>query len=539
MSPRPIKILCAFVALLATIPAGFASDPRPNIVTIMVDDMGYSDLGCYGSEIKTPTLDKLAAGGIRFTQMYNTSKCWTTRISLLSGLYHQRSGRGFERTALAGEVLRPAGYHTWWSGKHHADFNPHGRGFDHFSGFLGGAINFWNPGQDAREGEPPPGWRAVYTWAFDDKLVKPFVPDKKFYATDSFTDWALTWLDDAKRNESDGIEKPFFLYLAYNAPHWPLHAHPEDIAKYKGSYDGGYEAIRKARYQRQVAMGLHDPLCAPLSEPEAKLDEWSQMSDESRQMESKRMAVHAAMVDRVDQNVGRLIEKLEALGELENTLILFLVDNGASAESPNRKGAPPEPWGSVGTFESIGSKWANAANTPLRFWKVTSHEGGINTPMIAHWPKGISEKMRGKFYRKPCHLIDLLPTWMELAGERASYPGESKQQAVPPIDGISITPAFAGKPLARNKPLFFQYGSGKAIRDGDWKLVRRGSAPWELHNLKTGRTEASDLASSEPQRVEAMEAAWKSWYQSCTGQAFKEKPKKAKKPKKTKTKTKQ
>ena len=193
---------------------------QPNIVVILVDDMGYSDLGCYGSEIRTPNLDRLARSGIRYTQMYNTSKCWTTRISLLTGIYHHRSGRGFERTAMASEVLGPAAYRMWWSGKHHASFNPYDRGFDHFSGFLGGAINFWNPGDKARPGEPKPGWRATYTWAFDDKLVKPFVPDKSFYATDAFTDWALKWLNESKASSDD---RPFFLYLAYNAPHWPLH----------------------------------------------------------------------------------------------------------------------------------------------------------------------------------------------------------------------------------------------------------------------------------------------------------------------------
>lgn len=513
-------LLMAMVALLSIQTAW--ADERPNILVMMVDDMGYSDLGCYGSEIDTPNLDRLAENGIRYTQMYNTSKCWTTRISLLTGVYHQRSGRDFSRTAMAGEILRPAGYHTWWSGKHHADFNPHDRGFDHFSGFLGGAINFWNPGDQPREGEPMPGWKAVYTWAFDDELVKPYIPDKEFYATDRFTDWALDWLDEAKSDDGD-VDRPFFLYVAYNAPHWPLHAHPGDIAKYEGVYDCGYDAIREARYKRQVAMGLYDPKTAELSEPEAKLEDWATMSDEARHMESMRMAIHAAMVDRVDQNVGRLVEKLEQLGELDNTLILFLVDNGASAESPNRKGAPPEPWGSVGTFESIGQRWANVANTPLRFWKVTSHEGGVNTPMIAHWPNGIDVKMRGRFYRQPCHLIDLLPTWMELAGPAAEYPGESEQENIVPIDGISITPSFSGESLERDAPLFFAYGSGKAIHDGDWKLVRRGNAPWELHNLKDDRTETVNLAEKYPERAAAMEKGWNDWHRDATSHGFTEK----------------
>ena len=497
-----------------------ASDPRPNILLIMVDDMGYSDLGCYGSEIQTPNLDRLATDGIRYTRMYNTSKCWTTRISLLTGQYHHRSDRGFERTSTVGEVLRPAGYHTWWSGKHHADFNPHDRGFDHFSGFLGGAINFWNPGDRARDGEPEPGWRATYSWAFDQKIVKPFVPDKSFYATDAFTDWGLNWLDESKSDGGD-VEKPFFLYMAYNAPHWPLHAHPEDIAKYKGVYDGGYDAIRKARYARQVKMGLFNPKTAPLSDPEAPgVGEWETMSDADRHKESMRMSIHAAMVDRVDQNIGRLVAKLKQMGEFENTLIFFLVDNGASAERPNAKGAAPEPWGSVGTFEAIGKSWANVADTPMRFWKMTSYEGGINTPMIAHWPKGIAKTMQGEFYREPCHLIDMLPTSMELAGNTAKYPGESSQMNIAPIDGISIVPSFMGDSLDRERPLFFQFGKGKAVHDDDWKLVRSGSEPWELYNLVDGRTETRNVVSSHPDRAQQMQEAWDQWYLQCTGRKY-------------------
>lgn len=526
-----VAAVALFVAVIGIVTSALAEDSRPNIMVVMVDDMGYSDLGCYGSEIQTPNVDQLAADGIRYTSMYNTSKCWTTRISLLTGLYHHRSGRDFEHTAMAGEVLQPAGYHTWWAGKHHANFNPYERGFDHFSGFLGGAINFWNPGDKAREGEPEPGWRATYTWAFDDKLVKPYVPDKSFYATDTFTDWALQWLSESKSKDGD-VDKPFFLYMAYNAPHWPLHAHPEDIKKYRGVYNGGYEAVRNARYKRQVEMGLFDPETAPLSKPEAKnLDSWPEMSAEERHKESMRMAIHAAMIDRVDQNIGRLTDKLRQLGELDNTLILFLVDNGASAERPNPKGAEPEPWGSVGTFEAIGQNWANVADTPLRFWKATSHEGGINTPMIAHWPDGIAKKMQGQLYHEPCHLIDMLPTWMELADASSSNPGESQQDVVTPVDGISITPSFAGKELVRDKPLFFQFGSGKAVRDGDWKIVRRGSDAWELHDLSSSRTETADIAAQHPERVSKMEQAWKQWYQQCTGTSYKEPVKKSRKTK--------
>ncbi|MFP6904427.1 MAG: arylsulfatase [Verrucomicrobiota bacterium] len=505
MSKAFYRYASALWLLLAT----GAPGERPNILVIMTDDMGYSDLGCYGGEIATPNLDALAAGGIRYTQMYNTSKCWTTRISLLTGRYHQRSGRGFEHTALAGEVLRPAGYRTWWSGKHHADFNPHGRGFDHFSGFLGGAINFWNPGNTAREGEAAPGWGATYTWAFDQRTVKPFVPGKRFYATDTFTDWALEWLDEKR-----GADEPFFLYVAYNAPHWPLHAHAEDIAKYAGVYDAGYEAIRKARYARQLAMGLFDAASTPLSPPEHA--DWKALPDAQRKQEALRMQIHAAMVDRVDQNVGRLVAALKAQDAFENTLIFFLVDNGASHERPSRGKKDPEaPWGTVGSFEAIGQSWANAANSPLRKWKVQGLEGGINTPMIAHWPRGIRAG-KGSICREPSHLVDLLPTWMELAGKDAVYPA-----AFRPLDGISLVPTLHGKALKRGRPLFFQYGSWQVIRDGKWKLAQAKSGPWELYDLSTDRTETRNRAGEYPERVADLKEQWHAWYRACTGKDWK------------------
>ena len=466
------------------------------MVLIMADDMGYSDLGCYGGEIKTPNLDRLAKNGIRYTQAYNTSKCWTTRISLLTGLYHHRSDRDFSNTALIGEILKPAGYRTWWSGKHHASFSPHGRGFDHFSGFLGGAINFWNPGDKPRAGEDAPGWKAVYTWAFDKKLVKPYQPPKAFFATDAFTDWSLEWLAEKER-----ADDPFFLYLAYNAPHWPLHAHPEDIAKYEGAYDSGYEAVRKARYERQLASGLFDEEVTPLSEAEHKV--WSALSPRERKEEALRMQIHAAMVDRMDQNIGRLVAKLRETGKLENTLILFLVDNGSSHERPGRgeKNAQA-PWGSVGSFEAIGQSWANATNSPFRKWKVQGLEGGICTPMIAHWPDGI-KLPPNSICREPCHLIDFVPTFMELAGDGARYP-----KHLPRLDGVSLVSTFSGEKIEREDPLFFQYGSWQVLREDSWKLVQRKNDPWQLYDLSRDRTETRNLASEFPERVLQMKTRW-------------------------------
>lgn len=511
-------VLPVFLYLLALVlPAvGERSDSRPNIIVIMTDDMGYSDLGCFGSEIQTPNLDQLAKNGVRFTQMYNTSKCWTTRISLLTGLYHQRSDRDFSNTAMAGEVLRPAGYRTWWSGKHHAGFNPYDRGFDHFAGFLGGAINFWNPdGRVAREGEPVPGWGANYDWAFDEKIVKDYLPDKGFYATDDFTDWALEWLREEK-------DKPFFLYLAYNAPHWPLHAHQEDIAKYRGVYDGGYESIRRQRYQRQLKMGLFKKDSAPLSSPEHR--DWEALSAEEKAKESLRMQIHAAMVDRVDQNVGRVLAQLKRNGQLDNTLILFLVDNGASHENPGKRGPKDTtvPMGTVGSFEAIGQGWANAVNSPLRKWKVQGLEGGICTPMIAHWPKGITARANS-ICREPAHLIDLLPTFIELAGKSAKYPND-----IPAIDGTSLIPLLKGQKLNRPKPLFFQYGAWQVVRDRQWKLVQQNANPWELYDLSRDRTETRNLAAQQPGRVKAMTQQWQDWYRDCTGADWMPKPNKKK-----------
>jgi arylsulfatase len=309
---------------------------------------------------------------------------------------------------------------------------------------------------------------------------------------------------------------PFFLYIAYNAPHWPLHAWPEDIAKYKGVYDAGYEAIRKARYDRQIHMGLFDPKTAPLSEPEySSAGGWNDLSESERRLESRRMAIHAAMIDRVDQNVGRIVTKLQQTGNLDNTLVLFLADNGASPEGPTVQHDPDAQWGSVGSFESIGRSWATVANTPLRKWKTSSHEGGIDTPMIAHWPKGIVNP--GRICREPCHLIDVMPTLIELTG--ATYPQKISGHTIPSMQGVSLVPSLDDKPIGRDRPLFWQFGKGSAIREGPWKLVR-GGADWELYDMSANRTETRNLAVQQPQRVKQMGAAWNQWFQACTGKAY-------------------
>ena len=487
---------------------------QPNILIILADDMGYSDLGCYGSEIKTPNLDQLAKSGIKFSQMYNTAKCFPTRAALLTGVYFQRTDRDFSHTATLGEVLQPAGYITLWSGKNHGKFNPVTRGYDRYYGMLGGCENHFNPGSRAIAGQSAPTHKDNGNrWVLDDKEVDDFIPqDPNFYDTDAFTDRALQWLDEYQKTN-----RPFLLYMAYTAPHWPLMARPQDIAKYKGVYDGGFDVIRKARYERQIKLGLVDPKTAPLPPMEYEkkaAKDWDALSPEERKQEAMKMEVYAAMVDRMDQNIGRLLKRLEEQGKLDNTLVLFLSDNGACAETP-------ADWdnidaqatmGSVATFVSYGPSWAAVSNTPLRKWKTDSFEGGVGTPLVVHWPSGIQPQ--NGYYREPVHLIDIMPTVLEITG--AKYPGASKQNKIPPMDGVSLVPAFKGQTIARSKPLFFQFNKGSAIRDGQWKLVRN-SPTWELYDLAADRTETHNLATERSELVKQMDATWLAWWKDCTG----------------------
>lgn len=510
-------------ALPATEPAKLPA--KPNIVIILVDDMGFSDLGCYGSEIKTPNIDRLAANGMKFSQMYNTAKCYPSRACLQTGVYYQRTDNAeFPNTATLGEVLRPEGYHTWWTGKHHGRFNPVTRGYDHFYGFLGGGEDKFNPWGVTIPGQPAPNGKAkeaekkgkkgggkIKPWYDDLKPVTPWQTVK--YTTDGYTDKALQWLDESKKDD-----KPFLLYVAYTAPHYPLQAWPQDIAKYKGIYDAGYAAVRAARYQRQIELGLVDPKTAPLPPVEQKGKKSKDDESVDFKVEAKKMEIYAAMVDNVDQNVGRLVKKLEELGKLDNTLIMFLSDNGGCAEHP--KEGPVKPgveMGSVGTFLSYGREWATASNTPLRKWKTDSFEGGIGTPLVVQWPAGL--KPQTGWYREPAHLIDLMPTVAAVSG--AKYPGASKQANIHPMDGVSLLPAFQGQSLARPNPLFFQFNNGSAMNDGKWKIVRTGNtAPWELYDMAADRTETHDLAAKRPDLVQKLDAQWKAWWKDCTGKEW-------------------
>lgn len=490
---------------------------KPNILIILADDMGYSDIGCYGGEIKTPNIDRLAANGMKFSQMYNTAKCFPTRACLQTGVYYPRTDMDFSHTATLGEVLQPAGYLTFWSGKQHAKFNPVTRGYDRYYGMIGGCENHFNPGTAAAPGQPTPAFKvAGNRWALDERGVPEsdnYIPqDPKFYDTDAFTDRALLWLDEYQKEE-----KPFLLYIAYTAPHWPLQAWPEDIAKYKGVYDGGYEAVRKARYERQIQLGLIDPKRAPLSEMDfGEKKNWESLTPEERKQEAMRMEVYAAMVDRLDQNIGRLLKKLEEQGKLDNTLILFLSDNGGCATDPKVDNVDPKaPMGSVGSYPSYGQNWATVSDTPFRKWKTTSHEGGVSTPLVVHWPAGIKPKT--DWNRDSAHLIDIMPTMVEVAG--AQYPGASKQLKIPAMDGVSLCSAFKGEAITRNRPLFFQYGKSAAMLDDPWKLVRLGTT-WELYDRVNDRSETKDLAGKNPEVVKKMNAAWLEWWKECTGKEW-------------------
>lgn len=478
---------------------------RPNIVLILADDMGWSDLGCYGGEIDTPHLDSLAARGMRFTQMHNTAKCFPSRACLLTGLYAQQSGMHrrpstIQNAVTLGEVLQAAGYRTLMSGKHHGTENPFDRGFERYRGLRDGAANYFNPGLP-RLGEPEPAQKAPgqRVWCFDDEMRQPYTPEEPdFYSTDYFTHWALDYLD-----QQGDDERPFFLYLAYTAPHDPLQAWPEDIAKYRGKYLAGYDAVRDARYQRQRELGLIDD-SFPLPPPTHQ--EWQNLSDEQKADQDLRMAVYAAMIDRMDQNIGHLLAKLDEMGVAENTLILFASDNGCSAEVV-RKGT-----GEIGTmtrWASLGGDWANVSNTPFRFFKNYSFEGGICTPLIAYWPRVIAEG--GQISSQVGHFIDIMPTLADITG--AAYPTEYQGKPIFPMEGESLLPALHGEPFVREKPLFWQWGKGRAVLKDRWKLVVHGDGPWELYDIEQDRTETQNLADQHAGVVSQLDALWQGWYE--------------------------
>lgn len=496
----------------------------PNILIILVDDMGFSDIGSYGGEVNTPNIDKLAYEGLRFSRFYNTAKCFPSRACLLTGQYAQhcgmsKKGSTFTNAVTIAEVLHEAGYRTLMVGKHHGEENPVNFGFDRYFGLRDGTCNYFNPGIQ-REGEPVPAReknKRIRTWAIDSVIYEPYTPkEKDFYTTDYFTNYAIDYLDEYKNED-----KPFFMYLAFTAPHDPLMAWPEDINKYIGKYMAGYEAIRKKRYERLKQMGLID-VTFPLSEP--TYDDWDSLSETDKINRDSIMATYAAMIDRIDQNIGRLLLKVEELGELENTLILFMSDNGAQSRVDERDEKYSEaeyfqilsskvvsdsslPIGNMGRWTSLTTSWANVSNTPFRLYKEKSHEGGISTPLIISLPKYFKNNKRIINY--PSHLIDIMPTILEITG--TSYPDEFKNGKVNPYDGVSLLPLIKGIEPKRETPIFWEWRNGKAIRKGKWKLVSDDNGPWELYDMTIDQTETNDLVEKFPEIVEGLIADWENW----------------------------
>ncbi|HUS91708.1 MAG TPA: arylsulfatase [Phycisphaerae bacterium] len=483
---------------------------KPSIVLIMADDMGFSDIGCYGGEIHTPNLDRLAAGGLRFSQFYNTSRCCPTRASLLTGLYSHQAGvghmtanygvpgyQGFlsDRCVTIAEAIRRGGYRTLMAGKWHVgeapEMLPTRRGFDRFYGMpSGGGVYFW-PSKFLK--------RPVY---LNDKEHPP--PDG-WYSTDGFTDYAIRFVDEARR---DAV--PFFLYLAYISPHWPLQAWPKDIAKYRRKYAEGPEAVRARRYERLVEMGLIDRKWA-LSPRDAP--DWQSLPAEQRDRMDLKMAVYAAQIECMDRNIGRLIDKLRELGILDDTLVMFLSDNGGCAEG-GVFGFDRGSKGQVGTgdsFSSYGQAWANAGNTPFRRYKHWVHEGGIATPLIAHWPAVL--RKGGAITDQVGHCIDLLPTCLDVAG--VEYPRNLGGREVTPVEGRSLLPIFHGRQRAGHESLFWEHEGNRAVRKGQWKLVAKHGGAWELYDLSADRTELHDVAGERPEKVRELAALYEAWARRC------------------------
>ena len=527
-----------------------AADPaHPNIIIILCDDMGFSDIGCYGSEIHTPNLDSLAKGGLRFTQFYNTARCCPSRTSLLTGLYPHQAGVGHmtESQGLDGYVgdlnnhcitiaqaLKPAGYATFAVGKWHITAHDHPagpknnwplqRGFDRYYGTIVGAGDFFDPGMLCRDNAP--------ISPFADPQYQP-PAGEPYYYTNALSDQASRFITE---HHEQHPEQPFFFYVAYTAAHWPMQALPRDIAKYKGVYDQGYEPIRSARFQREKDMGLIDPKW----DLSPQFGEWDKVKNKA--WEARCMEVYAAMIDCMDQGVGQIVDSLKKTNQLDNTLILFLQDNGGNLEATGRAGnearaaAPTLPnlgpnyieiegqpkrtrdgWpmlhgegvmpGPADTYIAYGKSWANVSNTPFREYKHFVHEGGISTPLIAFWPAHISRK--GELEKQPGHLIDLMATCVDLAG--AKYPTQFAGNDITPMQGRSLLPAFDGKPIERDA-IYWEHEGNRAMRQGPWKLVAKFPAgKWELYNIEADRTEMHDQSSAEPARTRAMADKWEAW----------------------------
>ncbi len=548
------RIICRICLITLSMAGSAQAQTRPNIVVIMSDDMGFSDIGCYGGEIRTPNLDHLAKNGLRFTQFYNTARCCPTRASLLTGLYPHQAGMGLMasdrklpgykgglgRDAVTmAEVLLQGGYRTYMAGKWHVTrfTKPKGprhnwplqRGFEKFYGTITGAGSFYDPATLCRGN--------TYITPVNDPRYKP----ETYYYTDAISDNAVMFL---KEHQQESRDKPLFMYVAYTTAHWPMHALPQDIAKYRGHYDDGFAAIRKQRTQRLKELGMIDPgwKMSPGS------DDWEAVKEKA--WERRNMEVYAAMIDNMDQGIGRIVAELRRQRRLDNTLLFFLQDNGGCAEGFGRR-APGKPYdtdlkpmgpdelqtqiwppmqtrdgravrvgpgvmaGPEDTFIGYGRGWANVSNTPFREYKHYTHEGGISTPLIAFWPQGIDDAADGTLNHEPGHLIDIMATCVDVSG--VPYPRQFGEHVIQPLEGVSLKPAFRKQPLPRTDALYFEHHLNCAIRDGKWKLVRKGNTgkhrvdAWELYNMATDRTELTNLAQQQPDKAKELAAKWDNW----------------------------
>ena len=530
-----------FVAISCTTPSKTTVTTRPNIIVILADDLGYSDLSCYGSEIATPNLDRLAARGMQFTQFYNTPRCCPTRAALLTGLYPQQAGIGYmmedrgipsyrgelnKHAPTIAEQLRATGYRTGMVGKWHVshiyfegkkqlnresdtpfwdnkDNWPLQRGFDQFYGTIHGVNSFYDP----------------FSLTRNNTLIQP--EGTNYYYTDAISTEAVKYIGQ----QADG-KKPFFLYVAFTAPHWPLQAPEADIAKYRETYRAGWDVIRSNRYARQIEMGLVSSTW-PLSPRDSRVASWANVRDQ--EWEANRMATYAAMVHRMDEGIGRILAKLKETGADENTVVMFLSDNGACDEvvQPNWYDVPSRTRdgrtvkvgnqdhsvmaGPEDVWQSYGPPWANVSDTPFRLYKHFVHEGGISTPFIVSWPKGI--KTPGRMNRQVGHVTDIMATCLDLAaGER---PKVFNGEATAPLEGHSLQPIFAGQERALNTPIFWEHEGNRAVRLGKWKLVARHKTDWELYDIEADRTELHNLVAQHPDKVGELTALYEAWAARC------------------------
>jgi arylsulfatase len=522
---KSLRAVLAVLTLGTLLSSICSAADKPNIVFILADDMGWSDLGCYGSEIETPNLDGLSSNGLRFTQFYNTARCWPTRGALLTGYYAQQihrdalpevrgGGQGVRQkwARLLPDFLKSAGYRSYHSGKWHIDGKVLDGGFDR-------SLDVRNQGN----------YFTAKGNSIDDMPVTPQADESGYYVTIATADHAIDCLKDHAANHAG---KPFFHYLAFIAPHFPLHALPEDIAKYRDKYLDGWEKLRETRHARQKEMklvttslsALEPEVGPPYAFPDAierlgpgeviRPLPWSELTEEQRRFQATKMAIHAAMIDRMDREIGRVIGQLKAMGAFENTLICFASDNGASAEIMVRNGGhdPAAPPGSAASYLCLGPGFSSACNTPFRRHKTWTHEGGTSTPLIVHWPAGIAA--RGELRHTPGHVVDFVPTALELAG--IQKPKEWNGEPIPEAPGRSLVPAFAEEVPMPHAGLWWLHEGHRAIRVGDWKLVAAKGDPWELYDLKTDRAEQHNLAAKLPDKARELAALWQARTESFT-----------------------